>query len=148
MGEEKVKYVNNIIKSPEDKRLYKALELHNKLKVLLISDPETDKSAASLDVCVGKEIYALDGKMQNARESFISQHVSFQGSLSDPDDLPGLAHFCEHMLFLGTEKYPCENEYNKYLSEHGGGSNAATSSEHTTYYFDVVPDHLQGAMDR
>ena len=24
--------------------------------------------------------------------------------MSDPEDLPGLAHFCEHMLFLGTEK--------------------------------------------
>lgn len=120
--EERVKYVDNIIKSPEDKRLYKALELKNKLKVLIISDPDTDKSAASLDVCVG--------------------------SLSDPDELPGLAHFCEHMLFLGTEKYPCENEYNKFLSEHGGGSNAATSSEHTTYYFDVVPEHFEGALDR
>ena len=26
------------------------------------------------------------------------------GHLSDPDDIPGLAHLCEHMLFLGTEK--------------------------------------------
>ena len=26
------------------------------------------------------------------------------GHMSDPVDLPGLAHFCEHMLFLGTEK--------------------------------------------
>ena len=24
--------------------------------------------------------------------------------MSDPAELPGLAHFCEHMLFLGTEK--------------------------------------------
>ena len=24
--------------------------------------------------------------------------------MSDPEKLPGLAHFCEHMLFLGTEK--------------------------------------------
>ena len=33
--------------------------------------------------------------------------------MSDPDELPGLAHFCEHMLFLGTKKYPEENEYSK-----------------------------------
>ena len=33
------------------------------------------------------------------------------GQFSDPVDVPGLAHFCEHMLFLGTEKYPNENEY-------------------------------------
>ena len=39
--------------------------------------------------------------------------------MCDPQDLPGLAHFCEHMLFLGTEKYPVENEYPRFLSEHG-----------------------------
>jgi insulysin len=32
----------------------------------------------------------------------------------------------EHMLFLGSKKYPSENEYERYLSEHGGGSNAYT----------------------
>ena len=26
------------------------------------------------------------------------------GYMSDPDTIPGLAHLCEHMLFLGTEK--------------------------------------------
>ncbi|PSN57801.1 Insulin-degrading enzyme [Blattella germanica] len=114
--------VDNIIKSAEDKRLYRSLELQNDMKVLLISDSGTDKSAASLDVNIGH--------------------------MSDPSHLPGLAHFCEHMLFLGTEKYPSENEYSKFLSEHGGGSNACTYSDHTNYYFDVVPEHLPGALDR
>ncbi|KAJ9600258.1 hypothetical protein L9F63_009434, partial [Diploptera punctata] len=114
--------VDNIVKSAEDKRLYRCLELENEMKVLLISDSSTDKSAASLDVNVGH--------------------------MSDPCQLPGLAHFCEHMLFLGTEKYPSENEYSKFLSEHGGGSNACTYSDHTNYYFDVVPEHLNGALDR
>jgi insulysin len=52
------------------------------------------------------------------------------------------------MLFLGTEKYPSENEYSKFLSEHGGGCNAYTSADHTNYFFDVVPEHLAGALDR
>ncbi|XP_072943184.1 insulin-degrading enzyme isoform X2 [Epargyreus clarus] len=116
-----LKRYDNIIKSAEDKREYRGLQLTNGLKVLLVSDPTTDKSAAAMDVNVGY--------------------------LSDPDELPGLAHFCEHMLFLGTEKYPEENEYNKFLSEHGGSSNASTSSDHTTYYFDVLPDHLGKALD-
>lgn len=42
------------------------------------------------------------------------------GHFSDPKDLPGLAHFCEHMLFLGTSKYPDEASYTNYLSSHGG----------------------------
>ncbi|GFS16143.1 insulin-degrading enzyme-like [Elysia marginata] len=112
----------HLIKSAADCRRYRGLELGNGLKVLLVSDPETDKASAAMDV-----------------------HI---GHLKDPWDLPGLAHFCEHMLFLGTEKYPEENEYNKFLSEHGGMSNAFTSLEHTNYYFDVSPDNLAGALDR
>lgn len=37
------------------------------------------------------------------------------GSLGDPDDLPGLAHFTEHMLFYASEKYPQEDEYSKFV---------------------------------
>lgn len=121
MSRIKKKY-DNIIKSSEDKRDYRGLELTNGMKVILISDPSTDKSAAALSVNVG--------------------------FMCDPEHLPGLAHFCEHMLFLGTEKYPHENEYSKYLSEHGGSSNAHTTQEHTSYYFDVTPDNFRGALDR
>jgi predicted Zn-dependent peptidase len=35
------------------------------------------------------------------------------GSMCDPPELPGLAHFCEHMLFYSSEKYPVEDEYSK-----------------------------------
>lgn len=67
--------------------------------------------------------------------------------MSDPDDLPGLAHFCEHMLFLGTQKYPVENYYQKFLSEHGGSFNAATDSQDTKYFFDIAPEHLAEVLD-
>ncbi|XP_076104390.1 insulin-degrading enzyme-like isoform X1 [Mytilus galloprovincialis] len=111
-----------ILKSAEDKRTYEGLELNNGMKVLLISDPETDKASGAMDVNIGH--------------------------MKDPVDLPGLAHFCEHMLFLGTKKYEQENEYSKFLSEHGGSSNAYTSGEHTNFYFDISPEHLPGALDR
>ncbi|KAK9508348.1 hypothetical protein O3M35_005934 [Rhynocoris fuscipes] len=115
------KRFDNITKSSEDKREYRGLELANNMKVILVSDPTTDKSAAAMCVNVGY--------------------------MSDPDDLPGLAHYCEHMLFLGTEKYPVENEYGKFLAEHGGGSNASTTAQHTCYYFDVTPEYLPAAID-
>ena len=63
-----------IVQSAQDDRHYKLIKLANELQALLISDPTTDKAAASLNVGVGH--------------------------LSDPDDRPGLAHFCEHLLFL------------------------------------------------
>lgn len=37
------------------------------------------------------------------------------GSLLDPKNMPGLAHFCEHMLFYASEKYPEEDAYSKFL---------------------------------
>ncbi|RKP06928.1 Metalloenzyme, LuxS/M16 peptidase-like protein [Thamnocephalis sphaerospora] len=111
-------------RSQNDTRAYRLLRLNNQLEVLLVHDPDTDKASAALDV-----------------------HV---GSMADPKELQGLAHFCEHMLFLapGTDKYPQENAYNQYLSEHGGRSNAYTSQEHTNYYFEVDHAAFEGALDR
>ena len=48
--------------------------------------------------------------------------TSTPGAPNDPEDRPGLAHFLEHMLFLGTEKYPDPGEYGRFISEHGGAS--------------------------
>lgn len=90
----------DILKSEEDKREYRGLVLDNGMRVILISDPQTDKSAAALSVEVGY--------------------------LSDPEEVPGLAHFLEHMLFLGTAKYPEENSYSTFLASNGGTSNAST----------------------
>jgi len=103
-------------------RSYRAITLENQLKVLLISDPTSDKAAASMDVALG------------------SNH--------DPEGFPGLAHFLEHMLFLGTDRYPQAGEYQDYISKSGGSHNAFTAPENTNYFFDVQPEHLSGALDR
>jgi insulysin len=62
--------------------------------------------------------------------------------------MPGMAHFCEHMTFLGTEKYPDEDAFSTFLALHSGSSNAYTDSEDTVYYFDVNADAFEGALDR
>lgn len=113
---------NLVNKSPIDHRSYEAIVLENGLKVLIISDPETDMAAASLDVHIGQ--------------------------FSDPWDRQGLAHFLEHMLFMGTEKYPEVDDYRKFIQGHGGRSNAGTSQEHTRYYFSIDQEHLDPALDR
>ncbi len=109
-------------KSPNDPRDYRYLVLENDLRVLLVSDPSTDKAAASLSV--------------------------LRGYYHEPVDYPGLAHFLEHMLFIGTEKYPEVDGYQQFIATHGGSSNAYTSSDHTNYFFDVQPEQFQAAMDR
>jgi hypothetical protein len=109
-------------KSPNDPRIYKSLLLPNDLEVLLISDPQTDKSSASLSVNVG--------------------------AWQDPDDSYGLAHFLEHMLFMGTKKYPSETSYEIYLSAHAGMSNAFTADEFTVYFFDINAEFFPQMLDQ
>lgn len=110
---------DQFVKSLPEKRSYRAVRLPNKLTVLLASDPTTDVESASVHVRAGH--------------------------FDDPPHRAGLAHFHEHMLFLGTEKYPKEEEYEDYLGRHGGMSNAYTDMEDTNYYFNVSPlDHGDG----
>lgn len=107
-----------------DDRAYRLFKLDkNDLHVLVISDPQSDRAAAAVDVNVG---------------SFADKEYG----------ISGLAHFCEHLLFMGTARYPEEAEYRSYLSKHSGDSNAYTAPEHTNYYFEVSADHLEGALDR
>uniref|UniRef100_A0AAX7TMD8 Nardilysin convertase n=1 Tax=Astatotilapia calliptera TaxID=8154 RepID=A0AAX7TMD8_ASTCA len=70
------------------------------------------------------------------------------GSFSDPDELPGLAHFLEHMVFMGSEKYPAENGFDAFLKKHGGSDNASTDCERTIFQFDVQRKHFRDALDR
>jgi insulysin len=107
---------------PTDKRIFRSMILDNKLEVLMVSDPTMNKSAAAMNVAVG--------------------------SLENPIDALGMAHFLEHMLFLGTQKYPNVEEYSKYLSTNQGWSNAYTSLEKTNYHFEVNHDAFPGALDR
>lgn len=111
-----------LYKSPSDNRQYRYIQLQNQLKVLLVSDPLAEKSAAALSVQIGAN--------------------------QNPADREGLAHFLEHMLFLGTEKYPEAGEYQAFIAQHSGGFNAYTAAENTTYFFDVDPAQLEPALDR
>uniref|UniRef100_A0A7S4IA98 Peptidase M16 N-terminal domain-containing protein n=1 Tax=Odontella aurita TaxID=265563 RepID=A0A7S4IA98_9STRA len=69
------------------------------------------------------------------------------GSYHDPGSVQGIAHFLEHMLFMGTEKYPTENAYDSFLSRVGGSNNAYTEMEHTLYHFEVPQEKLWESLD-
>ncbi|RTE86439.1 MULTISPECIES: insulinase family protein [Gammaproteobacteria] len=112
----------DIYTSPYDEREYRTLTLENGLRVLLVSDTETEKAAAALAVGAG--------------------------SMQNPDSQLGLAHFLEHMLFLGTEKYPDPDEYSEFMSRHGGTHNAYTADDLTNYMFEINNDALPEALDR
>lgn len=98
------------------------IRLNNGLEAILISDPKADMSSAVLSVNVG--------------------------SWEDPEEYPGIAHFLEHMLFLGTKQFPKESEYQQFISDHGGASNAFTANDRTSYLFSIENGAFTEALDR
>lgn len=69
------------------------------------------------------------------------------GSFHEPKHLQGLAHFLEHMVFMGSEKYPRENYFDAFLNKYGGSDNAYTECEKTVYKMEVHQKHLGRALD-
>lgn len=69
------------------------------------------------------------------------------GCLNDPIERQGLAHFLEHMIFMGSTKYPDENAFSQHINSHGGYSNAYTDNELTNYHFRVNEEGLYKALD-
>ena len=190
-----------VIKSPSDHRTYKALELPNGLRALLIHDPEIragstvesekgparkheeivdddasmslgeDDSSGSSDGDSEDNYEESGGSEGDDEEEEEHEHVRQHhpralhgdggsvkkaaaalsvgiGYYSDPLHLQGLSHYLEHMLFMGSEKYPDENDYDAFLSANSGSSNACTEEEATTYHFDCASAALESALDR
>ena len=111
-----------INKSPSDPRSYETFFLNNGIEVITISDANLAVSAATLSVGVG--------------------------AYQDPENAQGIAHFLEHMIFMGSEKYKEPNEYMKFISENGGDTNAFTAAEQTTYLFSINNNKFEEALDR
>ena len=112
----------SVNKSPSDQREYNIFTLKNGIDVITVSDPDLVTSAATLSVGVG----------------------AFQ----DPEDAQGIAHFLEHMLFMGSKKFPEPNEYMQFIQENGGDTNAFTAAEQTTYLFSINSSKFEPALDR
>lgn len=111
-----------INKSEHDPRQYQAITLSNHMTVLLVSDPLAPKSLAALALPVG--------------------------SLEDPNSQPGLAHYLEHMVLMGSKRYPEPDNFAEFLKKHGGNRNASTASYRTAYYLEVENSAIEAAVDR
>jgi protease-3 len=111
-----------LIQSPNDKRTYSLVKLANEMEILMISDPDAEVSACAIKMTVG--------------------------SLEEPAKFPGLAHFLEHMLFLGSKKYPDALEYSNFFTTNSGYSNAFTDNNETVYSFECSHEGFPEALDR
>ncbi|CAA2930207.1 Protease 3 [Arsenophonus endosymbiont of Bemisia tabaci Q2] len=102
---------DRINKSEKDTRGYQAIKLSNDMIVLLISDPKTSKSLTAVTLPVG--------------------------TMESPDQQLGLAHYLEHVVLMGSKRYPESGEISEFLQKHGGNHNGSTASNLTAYYLEV-----------
>ncbi|RCK65999.1 putative protease AXL1 [Candida viswanathii] len=96
---------------------YKLIKLSNGLRTLIISDPVATNSSCSISIN--------------------------SGSFNDPLDMQGLAHLCEHMVFMGSSKFPSANEFFNVLNSLGGNTNAFTMGYMTCFYFEIVMNAVE-----
>lgn len=106
--------VESLEKSPHDARQYQTIRLENGMKVLLVSDPKAPYSMTTVALPVG--------------------------SLHDPKQQPGLVHYLEHLLFLGSENYP------EGIAIHN--HNAGTASDRTIFMASTQHPYLAIILER
>ncbi|WFQ78574.1 pitrilysin [Xenorhabdus sp. SF857] len=111
-----------IHKSDRDPRQYKAIKLQNGMTVLLVADEKAIKSLAAVSLPVGH--------------------------MENPDNQLGLAHYLEHMVLMGSRRYPQAGGFAEFLQKHGGSRNASTNANRTAFYLEVENDALTEAVDR
>ena len=70
------------------------------------------------------------------------------GSHDEPQAYPGLAHFLEHLLFLGSRDYPVDQGLMAFVQRHGGLVNASTQARHTDFVCELPAGLLQPALMR
>ncbi|OQS07380.1 nardilysin [Thraustotheca clavata] len=154
-------------KSPNDEKHYRLLTLPNGLEVLLMQNitPSTDDEEMDESENEDDDEEESEEEEESDEEDEESDEEDEEGepmraprkagacltvgvgSFAEPPELGGLAHYLEHMLFMGSQKYPDENEFEDFLSAHGGYSNGETDVERTSYMFEVGPKHLEIALD-
>ncbi|WP_339460423.1 pyrroloquinoline quinone biosynthesis protein PqqF [Pseudomonas sp. EA_105y_Pfl2_R69] len=96
--------------------------LGNGLRLILLSQPGLTKAAISLRVAAG--------------------------SHDEPLEYPGLAHFLEHLLFLGGAGFAREQRLMPFVQACGGQLNASTQAHHTDYFCEVPAQRLEEALAR
>lgn len=104
---ESIETLETPIKSKGDMKDYRLVKLSNGVKALLIRK--------------NNDLSEVDNEALAAANVTISL-----GSFDDPPNAMGLAHYLEHMVHMGSDKYPEESGYNDFLTANGGKRNAVT----------------------
>lgn len=138
-------------KGLSNKKDYLLRTLKNGMRCLLVSQPENGinttlndepkmPSASAIQGDEDDDDSMTDGSYSSDEEESDSFAMSLSiqvGSFSDPIEAQGLAHLLEHMMFMGSKKYPADNHFDQFLNQKAGYSNAETGCENTNFHFEV-----------
>lgn len=102
-----------------DNRDIRGIILPNQIKMVLISDKNIYNSICAVGIGAGYR----------------------------QDEFEGTAHFLEHLLFMGSEKYPEQNAYSSYITTSGGTYNAFTADNVTIYYQELESSFFKKGVD-
>ena len=94
----------------------------NRMKVILVSDPNAEYSAASLDVGIG--------------------------NLHAPKEFNGLATFLQHMILNGSKKFPDKKKTDQFLTKHNGNFNAYSGLDNTNYTLKIEHSGFEEGIER
>ncbi|KAJ6224009.1 hypothetical protein RDWZM_002554 [Blomia tropicalis] len=165
-GDTKQTSYHQLIRSQSDRFDYRLIQLHNGVRALLISDSSIGEKYESIsestDCSDGEEL--SEGEEMSADESDTSSISNLKGrgnrekqaaivvgvnvgSSADPRDAQGMAHMLEHMISMGSEAFPKENEIDDFLSSCGGYQNAHTEFDYTMYEVSVQLKYLKEAIN-
>ncbi|MBV2132651.1 insulinase family protein [Pseudomonas sp. MAP12] len=101
---------------------HRTLQLDNGVRAALLHDAQATRVALAVSVAAG--------------------------SFHEPPQWPGLAHFLEHSLFLGSVGHPEVGAFADYVHGCGGRYNARTLGLQTLYYLEVPARELAPALRR
>jgi len=111
----------DITKPQFDLRNYIGGKLDNNIKYIIINDITLDKTYITVNIRAG--------------------------SYNETKGYDGLAHFLEHMLFMGSEKYPKENSFMDIIAKYSGFHNAYTEPTETCYYLGFSNEGFEQIID-
>ncbi|EDW78671.2 uncharacterized protein Dwil_GK13929 [Drosophila willistoni] len=140
-------------KSEGDKKVYRALSLSTGLRAMLISDNSIEETNSYKKDSIQHQAFPSSTKRSDSSlEHFHGKLAACAvvvtvGSFSEPRQYQGLAHFLEHMVFMGSAKFPVENTFDAYVTKNGGYCNAYTECEETTFFFEVEEAHLDKSLE-
>lgn len=90
-------------------------------------------------------VRVLHEKLEHVRSCALGVWVQ-NGSCHEPEELSGISHYIEHMMFKGTETRSA-SDLAKAFDAIGGQVNAFTTKEHTCYYARTLDTHVQKAAE-